>query len=198
MSSKRASLPISLTSVGRFSFAQAREAGLSQAQVARLESDKVIKKIARGIYEVSGRSLDPATRDFAIACISLGDDAVIGGLTALFYYGLAEEVPAQLWVLVPPHVYRSSRTLRLIRTKLDLNVGVEHHRDFQITSLERSIVDGFIFASKIGEKIAYRAAVRAIRDKRTNADKIFRLAQKLGEERRLAAHAQAIFGGLEA
>jgi predicted transcriptional regulator of viral defense system len=198
MPSKSASLPSSLNNLSRFSFAQARAAGLSQAQVARLESGAVIRKIARGIYEVVGRESDPATQDFAIACISLGKQAVIGGLTALFYYGLAEEVPAQLWVLVPPNIYRMRTDYRLIRTKLDLTIGVERHPDFRITSLERTIVDAFIFSSKIGEKIAYRAALRAIRERRTNADKIFRLAKKLGQEEKLAVHAQAIFGGLEA
>jgi predicted transcriptional regulator of viral defense system len=187
-----------LYNLGRFTFKQAKEAGLSQSAVVRLVSAGVIEKISRGIYEVIERGLDPATRDFAVACISLGEESVIGGLTALFHYGLAEEVPAKLWVLVPPTTYRPNRHYRLVRTKMDLTVGIERHADYRITSLDRTIVDTFVFSSKLGEKLAYRAAVRAIREKRTTPDKLFKMAHRLGVTERLAAHAQALFGGLEA
>lgn len=198
MAIQRSKLPTSLYKLGRFTFKQAKEAGLSQSAVVQLVSAGVLEKISRGIYEVVGRGLDPATRDFAVACISLGEESVIGGLTALFYYGLAEEVPAKLWVLVPPTTYRPNRLYRLVRTKMDLTVGVERHADYRITSLERTIVDTFVFSSKLGEKLAYRAAMRAIREKRTTPDKLFKMAHRLGVTERLAAHAQALFGGLEA
>jgi predicted transcriptional regulator of viral defense system len=191
-------LPHSLHKLGRFSFKQARETGLSQREVALLVRAGVIEKIGRGIYEVVARGLDPATRDFSVACISLGKHSVIGGLTALFHYGLAEEVPARLWVLVPPTTYRTNNQYRLVRTKMDLKVGVEQHADYRITSLERTIVDTFIFASKLGERLAYRAALRAIREKRTTPEKLFKMARMLGVSDRLAAHGQALFGGLEA
>jgi predicted transcriptional regulator of viral defense system len=198
MTARRSKLPTSLYKLGRFTFKQAKEAGLSQSAVVRLASAGVIEKISRGIYEVIERGLDPATRDFAVACISLGEESVIGGLTALFHYGLAEEVPAKLWVLVPPTTYRPNRHYRLVRTKMDLTVGIERHADYRITSLERTIVDTFVFSSKLGEKLAYRAAMRAIREKRTTPDKLFKMAHRLGVTERLAAHAQALFGGLEA
>jgi predicted transcriptional regulator of viral defense system len=198
MTAQRLKLPTSLYKLGRFTFKQAKEAGLPQSAVVRLTNTGVIEKISRGIYESSERQLDPATRDFAVACITLGEESVIGGLTALFNYGLAEEVPAKLWVLVPPTTYRTARQYRLVRTKIDLRVGVERHADYRITSLERTIVDTFIFSSKLGEKLAYRAALRAIREKRTTPDKLFKMAHKLGVTERLAVHAQALFGGLEA
>ena len=199
MAIRSSQLPPSLYKLGRFTFKQAKQAGLSQSEVVRLASAGVIEKISRGIYEVIERGLDPATRDFAVACISLGEESVIGGLTALFHYGLAEEVPAKLWVLVPPTTYRpSNQHYRLVRTKMDLTVGVERHADYRITSLERTIVDTFVLSSKLGEKLAYRAAMRAIREKRTTPDKLFKMAHRLGVTERLAAHAQALFGGLEA
>jgi hypothetical protein len=67
-----------------------------------------------------------------------------------------------------------------------------------MTSLERTIVDAFIFSAKLGEKLAYRAALRAIKERRTTPEKIFRVASKLGVMKRLAEHSQALFGGLEA
>lgn len=47
---------------------------------------------------------------------------------------------------------------RLIRTKMDLKVGIELHADYRITSLERTIIDTFAFSSKLGETLPYRAA----------------------------------------
>jgi predicted transcriptional regulator of viral defense system len=191
-------LPHSLYKLGRFTFKQAKDLGLSQREVAKLTRTGVIEKISRGIYEVVARALDPATRDFAVACISLGESSVIGGLTALFHYGLADEVPRKIWVLVPPSKYRVKKQYRLIRTKMDLTAGIERYPDYRITSLERTIIDTFIFSSKLGERLAYRAALRAIREKRTTPDKLFKVAQTLGVSDKLALHAQALFGGLEA
>ena len=198
MSSIPLKLPNSLKKKGRFTFKQAREAGLAQSEVIRLQKAGIIEKINRGVYEVVGRSLDPATRDFATACLMFGEKSVIGGLTALFHYGLADEVPSNIWVLVPPTTYTTNKSYRLIRTKLNLTVGVEEYGDYRITSLERTIIEAFIFASKLGEKLAYRAALRAIKDKRTTPAKIFKMAEKLAVTKKLVKHSQAIFGGLEA
>ncbi len=198
MATKSPNLPSSLNKLGRFTFKQAREAGLTQSEVAHLLKTNIIEKINRGIYEVVASSLDPATRDYTTACLTFGESSVIGGLTALFYYGLVEEVSSKIWVLVPPSTYSTNKLYRLIRTKLDLTVGVDKHADFRMTSLERTIVDTFVFSAKIGEKIAYRAALRAIKEKRTTPEKIFRLANKLGVMKRLVEHSQALFGGLEA
>ncbi len=62
--------------------------------------------------------------DFQIACAKLGPDVVIGGLSALFYYNLCEQIPKQTWVLVSPHKITSGRSYRLIRTQVPLDKGI--------------------------------------------------------------------------
>ena len=198
MPKSASNIPGSLKKQGRFTYTQAKDAGLSQANITHFLKIKAIERIDRGIYEVVEKFLDPATRDFSVACLRFGGQSAIGGLSALFHYGLADEVPNQVWVLVPPSKYSTVKPYRLIRTKIDLSIGIETNHTYRITSLERTLVDAFIFASKIGEKIAYRAALRAIREKRTTPTKIFKMAAHLGVAKRLLDHSQALFGGIEA
>jgi predicted transcriptional regulator of viral defense system len=40
--------------------------------------------------------------DFQVAYAKFGPDSAIGGLSALFYYNLAEQVPGETWVLIAP------------------------------------------------------------------------------------------------
>ena len=192
------SLPQLLKKYGRFSFDQARRSGLSQFEIAKLVASGVINKISRGIYELVSAELDPSTRDFSIACFKFGPTATIGGLTALFHYTLIQQVPGQTWVLVPPSKYSADSIYRLVRTKNSLTIGVEQQPTYRITSIERTIVDAFLLSTKLGEGIAYSAAIRGIRNRQTSPIKIFKMAQLLGVKSRIEQHSQALLGALEA
>ncbi len=43
-----------------------------------------------------------ATWDFKLLVLSSAPSAAVGGLSALFHYNLAEQVPGHVWVIVPP------------------------------------------------------------------------------------------------
>ena len=118
--------------------------------------------------------------DFQIACAKLGPHAVIGGMSALFYYNLVEQVPKQTWVLVPPHKITSNRSYRLIRTQTPLDKGIVAGNGYQVASIERAIMEGFKLASKIGERTAIHACRTAIQQKQTTLKKIGMTAKELG------------------
>ncbi|MFN7904175.1 MAG: hypothetical protein ACK5P5_03235, partial [Pseudobdellovibrionaceae bacterium] len=152
--------------------------------------------LERGIY------LHPKAKvsreiDFQIACTKFGPEAVVGGLTALFYYNLANQVPQQTWLLVPPKQRTSSKGYRLIRTKTPLNIGVVERERFRIVSIERAIAEGFKFASKIGERTAIKAARIAIQQKQTTLKKIGMMAKELGLDSYMTKYFEAIIGAIE-
>ena len=91
-----------LKKLGIFTLAQANELGISQQSLSKLVKQEKIKRVDRGIFLHPEATLD-REYDFQIACAKLGPDVVIGGLSALFYYNLCEQIPKQTWVLVPPH-----------------------------------------------------------------------------------------------
>jgi predicted transcriptional regulator of viral defense system len=176
-----------LKKLGIFTLAQASELGISQQSLSKLVKQEKIKRVDRGIFLHPKASLG-REYDFQIACAKLGPDAVVGGMSALFYYNLAEQVPQQTWVLVPPHKITSDRSYRLIRTQVPLDKGIVIGSGYKIVSIERAIVESFKLASKIGERTAIHACRVAIQQRLTTIKKIGMMAKELGLDSYLTKH----------
>lgn len=185
-----------LKKLGIFTLAQANEIGISQQSLSKLVKQEKIKRVDRGIFLHPEASLD-REYDFQIAYAKLGPEAVIGGLSALFYYNLAEQVPKQTWVLVPPHKMTSNRSYRLIRTQTPLDKGIVVGSGYKIVSIERAIVEAFKLASKMGERTAIHACRVAIQRKQTTLKKIGVIAKDLGLASYLTKYSEAIIGSLQ-
>jgi predicted transcriptional regulator of viral defense system len=185
-----------LKKLGIFTLAQANELGVSQQSLSKLVKQKKIKRVDRGIFLHPEASLG-REYDFQIACAKFGPDAVVGGLSALFYYNLAEQVPQQTWMLVPPHKITSDRSYRLIRTQVPLDKGIVIGRGYKIVSIERAIVEGFKLASKIGERTAIHACRVAIQQRLTTIKKIGLMAKELDLDSYLTKHFEAIIGSIQ-
>lgn len=127
-----------------------------------------------------------------MACAKFGPNAVVGGLSALFYYNLAEQVPQQTWVLVPPEKRSTERGYRLIRTKAPLNVGIVEGDGYRIVSVERAVAEAFKRATKIGERMAIKAAREAIKQKQTTLNKVGNMAKSLGFDSHLIKYFEGI------
>src|SRR5947208_1618131 len=130
-----------LKKLGLFTLDEARKAGLDQPSLSRLVSQGAMQRVARGVYLHPEAKVDPETIDFQIARIKFGEASAIGGLSALFHYNLVDQVPGQTWVIVPPGVHTAERQYRLIRTKVDLQVGVVAHKGYRIASIERALIE---------------------------------------------------------
>lgn len=185
-----------LKKLGIFTLAQANEIGISQQSLSKLVKQEKIKRVDRGIFLHPEANLD-REYDFQIACAKLGPDAVIGGLSALFYYNLADQVPKQTWVLVPPHKITSNRSYRLIRTQTPLDKGIVVGSGYKIVSIERAIAESFKLASKMGERTAIKACRLAIQKKQTTLKKIGVVAKELGLDSYLTKYSEAIIGSLQ-
>ncbi len=185
-----------LKKMGIFTLAQAEELGLSQQTLSKLVKQEKIKRLTRGVFAHPKASLDREL-NFQIACARLGSDAVVGDLSALFYYNLAEQVPQQTWVLVPPHkIIHNRSSYRLIRTKVPLDKGIIEGNGYKIVSIERAIVEGFKLATKIGERTAIKAARTAIQQRLTTLNKIGKTAKEIGLDSYLTKYFEAIIGSI--
>ena len=177
--------------LGIFTLAQAEGLGVTQQSLSRLVKAGRIKRAGRGIY------LHPKARvtkevGFQIACAKFGPKSAIGGLSALFHYGLAEQVPGQIWVLVPQGQRSIVRSYRLIRTKTDLAKAIVGKKGYKIATVERAILEGLKLSSKIGERTAITAARRAIEKRLTTESKLGKAAQELGLEAVLTRYFEMI------
>ena len=165
--------------MGVVSLSQAMKQGLSKPAITRLCASEQLQRVGMGFYIHPDSKADPKTYDFVVACKRFGKTSVIGGLTALFYYGLIDQAPRKVWILVSPDQKTISTLYRCVRTRTDPKVGIEDHGLFRITNLERTIIEGLRFASKIGTRLAIKAARTAISDGRTNEMKLAKEATAL-------------------
>jgi predicted transcriptional regulator of viral defense system len=171
-----------LQDLGIFRIQDAREAGLSQPTLSRLAHSGQLLRLERGLYQYPGATIDASELDFAIACARLGKNSVIGGISALFRYGLISQVPDQIWILVPPSIRSKNPLYRCLRTQNNLVIGVVDHRIYRITSLERTLIESLQYASKIGVSIAVSGARKALEEGMTSEKKLYDMAIKLGQK----------------
>lgn len=81
---------------------------------------------------------------------------------------------------------------RVIRTKQNLEIGTIKKDGYRIVSIERAILDGLWYKSKIGETIALAAARRAIKTRRVSRQKLFNTAQELEQTKSLEKYWEMI------
>jgi predicted transcriptional regulator of viral defense system len=165
---------------GVISLSQAIKLGLSKPAITRLCASGQLHRVGMGFYVHPDSKADPKDYDFIVACSRFGKTSVIGGLTALFHYGLIEQAPRKIWVLISPNQKTISPLYRCVRTKTSPKIGVEDHGLFRITNLERTIIEGLRLAPKIGMRVAIKAARTAISEGRTDEVKLGKQATALG------------------
>lgn len=159
------------------------EAGIPASSVTWLSKLGEIISIGPGVYREKNYEIDPEVEQFIVACQVFGEHSVIAGPSALSYYNLIEQIPQQIWLLVPAEKTTHNKNYRLIRTKLDLISGIKKHEWYRITTIERSIVDAFIYSSKIGgHKMAIAAARKAIKENQVDARNLLKIATKLNKK----------------
>ncbi|HOW52103.1 MAG TPA: hypothetical protein PLV42_08705 [bacterium] len=153
--------------------------------------------MAQGLYLDVTAGLSPEHIDFITAQHKFGKNIVIGGLSALFYHGLIDQPPQQVWVIVPPTIRTTDRRYRLIRTKGPLDIGIEQHDLFRICDIDRAVVEAFRFSAKMGLQNAVTAAIRAIKEKKTTFPKIMAMARAMGYESAILKHGETLTGIME-
>lgn len=181
-----------LRAAGIFHLADARKAGITRPSLMRLVEAGAIEHLGHDLYKHPSVDLDPIQESFAVACHALGKRAVVSGLSALAYYNLTEQVPSRIWLLVPYATKSRTSVYRCIRTKTDLTIGIDQQKHFRITNIERTIVEALHYSTKIGLETALKAALQAVKKRRTTATRILDQAYQLGLEKFITRHWEAI------
>lgn len=172
-------IPKRLTSAP-FSIAQAEEYGISRYQLYRLVKKGVLEKLERGIFRVPAIDIDEED-SFRAATLTVGPTSAICLLSALSYYNLTDEIPHQTWVMVEQNKRTAQKSLKLIRTAHPKwNIDVEQHAGYQITSLERTLIECLIGYRFLGKMLGIESLKKALLQKKTTLNKIISTASKLG------------------
>jgi predicted transcriptional regulator of viral defense system len=91
--------------------------GVSQPTISRLVKSGSLRRFSHGLYAHPDLSIPPEEIDFAVACMRFGSTSAVGGLSALFHYGLLNQTPQQVWVIIPPQKSDHNSFYRTLRTK---------------------------------------------------------------------------------
>ncbi len=180
-----------LKKMGIFTRSQAETMGISHQSLSRLIEDEKIIRVGRGMYLHSNGDLGRDI-DYQVACIKFGSESVIGGVTALFHYNLIDQVPGQVWVLVPPMQTTHSRLYRLVRTKIRLDRWIIKADGYRIVTIERAVLEGLKMAKKIGERTVVQAARVALTTGQTSLGKLGKAAKELGLDSVLTKYFEVI------
>lgn len=187
---KRRPNPV-LSKLGVFTLAQAKDEGVTQQDISRLVAANELVRIERGIFLHPKAHLD---RDvgFQIAISKFGPESAVGGLSALYYYNLADQVPGEIWLVVPPEKRTRVKGYRLMRTKTSLDKEIHDEKGYRIVTIERAILEALKFITKIGEKTAIKAAREALASGQTTEIKLAKAARNLGLESVLSKYLEVI------
>lgn len=177
--------------LGVFTLAQGKAAGISQQDISRLVATKDLVRLDRGIYLHPKTSLDKDV-GFQIAYSKFGPGSAIGGLSALYHYNLAEQVPGEIWMMVPPEKRTRENGYRLIRTKTSLDKQIIDEKGYRIVTVERAALEALKFITKVGERTAIKAAREALATRRTTEAKLAKAARELELESVLAKYLEVI------
>jgi predicted transcriptional regulator of viral defense system len=152
---------------------------ISQPTLSRWVKNGEIRRLSHGLYVHPEFNIPPEDLDFVIACARFGRKSAIGGLSALFHYGLIDQPPSQVWVVVPPNKADSNQLYRRIRTKTSSKYGIDNRGLYRMTNVERTLLEALKFAVKIGPRIAINATRKALHDRLTTEKKLGEMASQL-------------------
>ena len=190
---RREAVGEALIGLGVFRTADALAFGFSRWTIMRMAECGELIRVAHGFYYHPRATVDVMTVNYSVATLRFGDSAVIGGLTALYHYGLLDEGPPQVWVMVPHSVKaRVPHLFRVLRTKHDPAIGVIDHGSFRMVTVERAIVEAFAYATKVGRSTALVAGRTALREKKVTERSIHEMAVMLGREALVSAQWEAL------
>jgi predicted transcriptional regulator of viral defense system len=165
--------------MGVFTLAQCKQFGVSQPTISRLAGRGFIKRLAPGVYKHKEAKIDDDTLAFSVGCSRFGARSIVGGLSALYYYGLVDNKPDRVWLFVPSKVRSSDESYRLIRTSRQQPLGIANHGSFRITVPERTLLEAFLFSKKIGMERVEHAAHLAMESNLVSLETLAKFAESL-------------------
>jgi predicted transcriptional regulator of viral defense system len=168
-----------------FRSTEATKAGVSWRDLYALRDEGAVVELSRGVFQLAERR-GTGNLDFVVvsARVPLG---MICLNSALAYWNLGDEIPAEVHVAVPEGSHRptidypptrvhvfGATTFGLGRMRVKLDRG-EH---FWISHRERTVVDAYRLRHLVGEDLAH-SALRRYLSSRPKSARIAELAQAL-------------------
>jgi predicted transcriptional regulator of viral defense system len=182
-----------------FRVSEAIEAGVARSTLHRLRERGALAAPGRGVLQLpeGGAGL---LSGLALVCARVPGGTICLG-SALAYWDLSDEIPAQVHIAVPrgahrPAIERPPTKVHVFDAKpfaLERQQArSETDEPFWIYSAERSVVDAIRMSRWVGQDLALHALRRYITRSGSNPARLTELARELGGHTRLAAALEAL------
>ncbi|MFN4173634.1 MAG: type IV toxin-antitoxin system AbiEi family antitoxin domain-containing protein, partial [Parachlamydiaceae bacterium] len=174
-----------LASTPYFTAKQAKEYGITSAQLAYYVKKEEIKRLARGVYK--GNNFPFPSEHFQWEDLIETLNSIPGGtvclISALALYNITEQIPRQHWIAVSHKTsIKERKNTRIVRFR---NMGIGRtifsfgEVQIPIFDRERTIIDAFRMLSKETAIKALKMALNAKGKDRINLIKLQDYAKKL-------------------
>lgn len=176
--SQRDSAVAHLKATGMSRLSELTAKGITAATVSRLEQQGVIVRLARGLYQLAGASLDVNHTLAEVA--KLVPKGVICLTSSLAFHGLTDQIPPKVWMAIgpkdwhPKFEYPPVRFVRFSGPRLLL--GVESHVidgvSVPIFGVAKTVADLFRYRQTVGVSVALEGLREALRQKKASPSEI--------------------------
>ena len=165
--------------------------GISRNVLEALIKEDKLLRIGRGVYQLPNLDLDNESL-YRAAIKRIKGKSAVCLMSALSQYNLTDEIPKQTWLLVNADGRSYHKDIRLYRSRNpNWKIGILKADGYQITSLERTIVDAIKLKKKFGN-LGIEALKKALKEKLTTASKIMDMATKLDADELVLPYLQAL------
>jgi predicted transcriptional regulator of viral defense system len=182
-----------------FRVSEAVEAGVSRTTLHRLRERGTLEPAGRGIVRLAGTGMGMLSELAVVSARVPGGTICLN--SALAYWDLTDEIPAQVHIALPRgarrpvidqpatkvHVF-DARTFELERQQATTDAD----EPFWIYSAERSVVDAMRMSRWVGRDVALHALRRYIARGGASPARLAELARELGGSARLRSAIEAL------
>ncbi|HEX2740717.1 MAG TPA: type IV toxin-antitoxin system AbiEi family antitoxin domain-containing protein [Rubrobacter sp.] len=171
---------------GAFRAGDAAGAGVHPRVLYALRDEGFLVELSRGVFRIADAEMSPYLDLVAVSRRS--PQGAICLNSALSFWDLTDEVPAEVHLAVPRGAHRprisyppvrvhvfAAGTFELGRERVRLDSGEEIH----VYSPERSVVDAVRLRGRVGTDVAYEALRRYLRRPGASSGELLRLARRL-------------------
>lgn len=166
--------------------------GITPAQLNELLKSEKVHRLSRGVYVLAGSDLSDEAQ-FRAATMRIKGASAVCLLSALAHYGITDQIPKKVWLMVPEDKHTAHKDIRLLRSRNpNWKIGIASAKGYKITNIERSIVDALAMKRILGVSIAVGALKVAIKEKKTTLSEILKMATRLGVDHRVMSYIEAL------
>lgn len=171
---------------GVFTAGDAIQAGIHPRDLYALREEGFLVELSRGVFRIADAEMSPYLDLVAVSQRSPQGTICLN--SALSFWDLTDEVPAEVHLAVPKGTHRPIIDYPPVRVHVfaagtfDLGrerVRLESGEEIRIYSPKRSVVDAMRLRGQVGANVAYEALRRYLRRPGASPGDLLRLARRL-------------------